>query len=843
MRSIFSKKNASGGNRKHLNRRGRRNADGAASDANAKSVPSVFETLEGRTMMSVSTDAQGWSVVNPAGDSKVIYVSNSAGNDSNTGLSASSPVKSLSKGEALLRNGSADQLLLKRGDTWNETFGNWDKSGRSDDEPLLVGAYGSGALPTLKTGGRNALQTGGTPVSHVFIQGIHFDSAGRTASNGAYGMQFLSKLDDLTLEGCEIEGFRMNLSFQSYFGPITDVTLHRNSIHHSWSTPTAGHSSGLFVQGVNGIQLIENVFNHNGWSETESGSQATIFNHGTYMRADNENVVVIGNIFANASSHGLQARSGGIIKNNLFLNNPIQLSFGLVNGSPVKPGGVTGEVSGNVMLGGRDISGSPRGWGIEVGNIRNGAGASIHDNILAQDVGNTSAAFMLEYGSNLDNPGESTGAHDVTIENNVVYKWNTGLSFMNGMAAGTSGLKAYSNLTVRNNEFAQMNSNRFISHGPSFSSSQEHWSGNNYFDDNGGSFSVSGNTYSLAQWKSQVESTAKNSNPQFKDPTRNAASYMAAIGGTASTSAFLNAAEGLSYGNYKAQYAASAVIAHVKAGFNRSAEPTPTPTPTPEPTPTPTPSPIEDSIPTATLAASTLTTEGQWHEFKVEYKDDSGIDIATVNSSDIRVKGTNGFDLPVTMKSVAKTATGAIATYLVTTPGQNWDPNDNGTYTVIVMAQQVLDGRGTAVKGGALGTFNVSIGATPAPTPTPEPTPVPPPQQNAGAPRVVSTRFVREGGLQKLKFTFNQDVSASLSLKDIAVFNTSTGGQVAGYTMSLSYDKASNVATLTFKVALRAGEWKANIWSGGVHNATYTSTLDGDGNGVSGGNYAFKFTV
>src|SRR5262245_6886667 len=118
-------RNSSGVNRKHLNRRGRRNADGAANSNNQGRTQSVFETLEGRTLMSVSTDAQGWTVVTPAADSKIIYISNSQGSDSNDGLSASSPVKTLSKGESLLRNGSADQLLLKRGDTWHEAFGNW----------------------------------------------------------------------------------------------------------------------------------------------------------------------------------------------------------------------------------------------------------------------------------------------------------------------------------------------------------------------------------------------------------------------------------------------------------------------------------------------------------------------------------------------------------------------------------------------------------------------------------------------------------------------------------------------------------------------------------------------
>ena len=56
------------------------------------------------------------------------------------------------------------------------------------------------------------------------------------------------------------------------------------------------------------------------------------------MSAHNSGVVVRGNVFANASSHGLQARAGGIIENNLFLKNPIGMVFG--NGTSFTPGGV-----------------------------------------------------------------------------------------------------------------------------------------------------------------------------------------------------------------------------------------------------------------------------------------------------------------------------------------------------------------------------------------------------------------------------------------------------------------------------------------------------------------------
>src|SRR5688572_21963771 len=80
-------------------------------------------------------DANGWTNFTPSGDSRVIYVS-STGNDSNSGLSASSPVKTIAKAKTLMRDLKPDWMLLKRGDTWNESLGDWRRRGRSSTEPM-----------------------------------------------------------------------------------------------------------------------------------------------------------------------------------------------------------------------------------------------------------------------------------------------------------------------------------------------------------------------------------------------------------------------------------------------------------------------------------------------------------------------------------------------------------------------------------------------------------------------------------------------------------------------------------------------------------------------------------
>ena len=76
------------------------------------------------TVAGFAIGANGLPIIAPQSNSRVIYVSSSTGSDSNTGLSPNSPLKTIAAGEALLRNGYPDQLLLKAGDTFvNQSFG------------------------------------------------------------------------------------------------------------------------------------------------------------------------------------------------------------------------------------------------------------------------------------------------------------------------------------------------------------------------------------------------------------------------------------------------------------------------------------------------------------------------------------------------------------------------------------------------------------------------------------------------------------------------------------------------------------------------------------------------
>jgi hypothetical protein len=506
----------------------------------ANRVPSArqvspVESLETRTHLSVSKDAAGFTVVTPSTGDKVIYVS-ASGNDNNAGT-LSSPIKTLSKGTKLLRSGTGDQLLLKRGDTFGGSLGFWTKSGANASRPLVIGTYGTGSRPVVNTGSSYALSVGTTGGIHdVTVMGVKFVSNGSAVADG---IQISGKATNLVFEDLEVTKYVNNIVLQKFFGPITNVTVRRSVITDSFSRG-GRNSEGLFAEAVDGLTLEENVFDHNGWG---NGHGATVFNHGAYIRASNNGFVARGNIFSNSSSHGLQARAGGIVENNLFINNATGLSFGLVNGSPVKPGGVSGRVTNNVFMGTHNIGSGIRGVAIEAGNIKKG-GTQISGNIIANGVASTKLpAIQLSVGSSNDNANTAVGINDLTVSNNIIYNWSQGFWVVGGQSPG-SGQKALNNLTVANNHLQKIATAQAIIKGSPYGNYSNNMYTTNvynkYFTNSGGV-------------KVQVN---------YADASRTPGKL---AGG--SNDGFVSLARQLGKSNWKTNLTAAAAVAYVKGGF------------------------------------------------------------------------------------------------------------------------------------------------------------------------------------------------------------------------------------------------------------------------------------
>ncbi|MGD8238917.1 MAG: hypothetical protein PVH68_10225, partial [Armatimonadota bacterium] len=310
--------------------------------------------------------AEGWSVFERSPDTQVIHVSSSAGSDENDGLSPGAPVKTLARGMGMLRGGRPDWLLLKRGDVWFEAFGRLRASGRSAREPLVIASYGDeGARPKLMLGdfkGGIEIVTGA--MSNIAIVGIHFyDHKGdprteqfvRDRDKGNRGVWYSSLGANLLVEDCRFEMMSGVVAIGRIWVPadreqpewgVDNVQVRRCVVEGAWTS--SGHCQGCFFNEVDGLLLEENVLDHNGWN-LDAGDLPTQFNHNVYITIACDNVVARGNIVTRGSTTGLYCRTNGILEGNLCVDNSPALNLGRI--TKFRPGGVTGRVAGNVVIG------------------------------------------------------------------------------------------------------------------------------------------------------------------------------------------------------------------------------------------------------------------------------------------------------------------------------------------------------------------------------------------------------------------------------------------------------------------------------------------------------------
>ncbi|MDB5333866.1 MAG: hypothetical protein JWP03_5017 [Phycisphaerales bacterium] len=526
------------------------------------------QSLESRRLLSVTLDANGWTVVTPQTGSHVIYVSSSGGNDNNTGLSAASPVRTIAKGESLMRDHTGDQLLLKAGDVWHENFIFWRLSGKSAQEPIVIGSYGTGARPILMTGTGSGFATGASSspeVDYVDLIGLRFWADGRDpaatakpVASGATGIAFLAKGTGILVENCLVQDYAVNMNFQDMLGPIQNVSVRRNVVIDSYST--TGHSQGMYATGVSNLLIEGNLFDHNGYNEKVAGAEATWYNHDIYLSSHNTGVVVRDNTISRAAGYGLQDRPGGIVQNNLFINDPVGMTFGLVNGASTTPGGVSGQVTGNVFIGGANIGTLQGGSGLIVGNVKAGGGTVIANNIFTHSVANSPAAITLSYGSNQTDPQDSVGINDISFKNNIVYNWTTGVEVDSGQKPGGTGLTAFNRVSFTGNEFENL-SGPALKHRDPIYTSQEKWSGDVYF--------ATGGWTSGGKAVPMDTATLTKAIP-FIDPSRTIESYNQSVGGAASVSDFIAKSRLQSKQTWNTKYDAAGAVGYITKGFQLS---------------------------------------------------------------------------------------------------------------------------------------------------------------------------------------------------------------------------------------------------------------------------------
>lgn len=493
----------------------------------------------------------GWSVLNPAPDTKFVFVSSSEGNDLNSGRSPAHAVRTLERAKELMRNDSADWMLLRKGDTWNESFGSWRISGRSIDEPVVIASYGEyGSRPLIRCDNEHGIVAPyGDDVSHVAIVGLKF-IADRDPGSSHRGIRWLSVGEGLLVEDCHIEGFFNNISIEGIGTGFENARIRRNIVIDAWST--SGHAQGIFANDVTGLLIEENIIDRNGWNPDIPGADATTFKQNVYLQVGVTGVEFLGNITSRSSAAGLQARSGGTIEDNLVYANSMGIRFGYRTLDWPQES-ATGTIRRNTVLGGplaRDVD---EMFGIWTERSRN---VPVYHNLIAFASPNTiPTGFSL-----------GGGAEDVWFRYNSVYEWTTN---GNGQAikftVDTVGQEP-GTVTVADNQWYMPGANLFMN--VRTLGMIAFW--NNDFiglDPESRAFRMDGSSARLNEWIETPNVTRDDIDPvEMVDGGRDLGDYARTLG-LADEEAFLEAARQMSKDNWDPRLTGAAASEWIRAGY------------------------------------------------------------------------------------------------------------------------------------------------------------------------------------------------------------------------------------------------------------------------------------
>jgi hypothetical protein len=238
--------------------------------------------------------------------------------------------------------------------------------------------------------------------------------------------------------------------------------------------------------------------------------------------------------------------------------------------------------------------------------------------------------------------------------------------------------------------------------------------------------------------------------------------------------------------------------------------------------------PPADTTPPIAIASplGTVSTGGDnRYTFTVTYTDEKALNPASFDSSDIRVTGPNAFSQLATLLSVSgEDPTTRTVTYQFTPPGGTWNSADNGTYTVALRASQVTDASGNAAAATTLGTVTVAIPDTAV---------------DVTAPTVLNAALRYDQTPHVIFFQFSEGVTG-VNPTAVLVYNTTTQRSVDRALYDVTYDPATFTLAVAFTGLpggmLPDGNYYIEL-DGDVIFDPAGNAVDGNGNGIPGGNY------
>ncbi len=407
----------------------------------------------------------------PTSSSRLIYVS-ATGNDASSGNSADTPVRTFMRAAALMGQQRCNcWIVFKRGDIFTDPKpiirADRSQGGISEQLPLVFTAYGPGNVRPQFFRAADGLNIWGhlsrPDFGNIILSGLHFKTR---PGLGSTGIRILYGGKNLVIEDNYIEGMGVGLIIQSDPSAvlIEKVAVRDNVITDSASGPgDGGHSQNIYSSYTKDMVIENNLLDRGGYfGSRDTGlpntivscrnadgassreedyvvacpagttpiyadTFATIFNHNMYLQSDGHPSVVRNNIISRASSHGLQARSGARIENNLFTRNPLGTFVGYAGqehdfNAYADYWSVIAE---NAVLEGNDINSTlPRGFGIEHNTAHH---SLIFKNIIANTYDRVLRYNKVAINLVCRNTAYVAGSprHPCTtnISHNIVYDW------------------------------------------------------------------------------------------------------------------------------------------------------------------------------------------------------------------------------------------------------------------------------------------------------------------------------------------------------------------------------------------------------------------------------------
>ena len=545
-------------------------------------------------------DESGWSILTPAADSRLIYVSSSLGDDITAEFYAPRDVKDIQDPGLIkpykdihaamkhVREGYPDWVLLHRGDSWNVEVDIELKAGRGLFERSVLTSYGESSIrPMIKsTAARTIIMSGGT--NYVAVMGLSLyanerdphslDFQGWGSASKSAGITIFSPDDknggSILLEDNDLNYFNSGILLLGS-GKLVDIEIRRNIIRNSYSEDS--HSQGIYANTAS-VYLEENIFDHNGWFKQQIGSgndkaqgQATFFNHNTYF-SDAFNTRFINNFFLRSSSiqNKWTANSDSIskvdsvksfdllIEGNLYVGGEVGISAGGNTDYDNGPRWNDIRIIDNVLISiGRDQpTNRALGWGVEATDWDGGVICGNY--LLDTDNINVTNVFGIKVSGHSDNVNvtRNTIAGIIAKEPDL---WNAAISINldieGAVVVSENSLQlSESKLRLVNSDdrlTIEFNSNRYLS-----GLDDQYW------------FRLAGENQSFDGWTNKKgDSSSTVGKDHFVEPKRTFESYLASIGETSDINSFVQERVKYSRRSSGETVTAAQVIQYLREGY------------------------------------------------------------------------------------------------------------------------------------------------------------------------------------------------------------------------------------------------------------------------------------